>query len=413
MAAVTDLGLLRDLVSRLYREEPGWLPDLSTTVTDAIHDGLPDLDRDRELRRGTYASTESVIRLFIEMTISDRPMGEAEPPPAAAAYAQEFVRRGLGLDILLRTYFVGHGIFFDDWIGRVRALTDDAALQLRAFEEGAAASFEFIQAVTGRLVRRYESERERWVRSAAAVRAETLRSLLADETIDLSSAEARLRYRLDRSHLGFVVWSEDEIDTGTGLAALEGAGASLAEALGSSEPLLVPIGPNLLAGWIPGTEPPPDVASLAGLPHDRAAAAVGSPGEGIEGFRRTHREALHARRVAQLLSSDPIGTTLFSDVALVALATSDPTLAREFVDSMLGGLRGEDDETRRLAATLRAYLECGSSPRRAGARLGIHENTVKNRVAAAKERLTRPLEPNASEVLVALRLLPAFRDHNP
>jgi DNA-binding PucR family transcriptional regulator len=247
------------------------------------------------------------------------------------------------------------------------------------------------------------------VRSAAAVRAETVRALLAGEAFDLTAAETRLRYRLDRPHLGFVVWSEDERETGSSLAALERAGAGLAAALGGGDPLLVPIGPMLLAGWVPGAAVPSDPAGLAGLPVPGTAAAIGSQGEGVEGFRRSHREALQARRVARLLSPEPAGTTLYADVRLVALATADLELAHEFAGSMLGSLAGDDDEVRKLAATLRAYLECNMSPRRAGERLGIHENTVKNRVAAARERLPDRLDGNASEVLVALKLLPTLR----
>jgi DNA-binding PucR family transcriptional regulator len=62
------------------------------------------------------------------------------------------------------------------------------------------------------------------------------------------------------------------------------------------------------------------------------------------------------------------------------------------------------DDAVRLAATLRIYLEERASWRRTAQRLGVHENTIKNRVRAAEERLGHPIDTRTAEMLVALRL---------
>ena len=49
---------------------------------------------------------------------------------------------------------------------------------------------------------------------------------------------------------------------------------------------------------------------------------------------------------------------------------------------------------------------------RTAQRLGVHENTVKNRVRAARELLGHPPEERVAEVLVALRLARLTRDRN-
>src|SRR4051812_43914519 len=104
-------GRFRDLVLR-YSADPDWLPSVSRDITDAIHDELPALDADPELRNGTYASSEGVLRLLVYMVRNEEPPREAEPPPAAVDYAREFVREGLPLDSLLRAYHVGQATFF-------------------------------------------------------------------------------------------------------------------------------------------------------------------------------------------------------------------------------------------------------------------------------------------------------------
>jgi DNA-binding PucR family transcriptional regulator len=111
-----------------------------------------------------------------------------------------------------------------------------------------------------------------------------------------------------------------------------------------------------------------------------------------------------ARRVARLAGRRPGTITRFADVALTALASVDEQAARDFVAAELGRLAVDDEEVRRLAATLRAYLEERSNARRTAQRLGVHEHTVKNRVRAAADLRGRPADERIAETLVALRL---------
>ena len=136
--------------------------------------------------------------------------------------------------------------------------------------------------------------------------------------------------------------------------------------------------------------------------------AFGSPGAGVTGFRASHRQALHARRVALLRGGAPGSVAVYRDEALAALASADVDHAREFVAAELGPLAGRDPTARRLADTLRVYLEEQSSPRRAAHRLGVHENTIANRVRAAEALLAGTVDDRTAELLVALRLAAVF-----
>jgi DNA-binding PucR family transcriptional regulator len=114
---------------------------------------------------------------------------------------------------------------------------------------------------------------------------------------------------------------------------------------------------------------------------------------------------MHARRVAQLTHHRPGSVTPYDDVALASLTSADVEHAGEFVASELGQLAAGDDHLRRLTATLRVYLEENMSPLRAAQRLGVHENTITNRIRAAQELLPHPIEHRSPELQVALRLL--------
>jgi DNA-binding PucR family transcriptional regulator len=401
-------GRMRDLVQR-FTEDPDWLQSVSRDITDAIHSELPDVDADPELRSSTYASTDSVLRLLADLSRSSLRPQEAVPPPAAVDYAREFVRRGLPLDSLLRAYHIGQAVFFARWSEKAHADIPDQGDVAEAIELGAKWTFDFVEALSGGLVRRYAEERERWVRSAAALRAQVVDSLLSGEPVDIDASSRRLGYELARDHQAFVVWSDASADGGEQpLAMLERAALEVVRLLGAAGPLLVPRARLCISGWVGWRGERALNADPVRL--DRQAfpdvlAAFGSPGHGVPGFCRSHREAIYARRVAQLTHRRPGSVTAYDDVALAALASADVEHAREFVATELGQLAADDDHSRRLTATLRAYLEENMSPLRAAQRLGVHENTITNRIRTAQELLPHPIEHRSPELQVALRLL--------
>jgi PucR C-terminal helix-turn-helix domain/GGDEF-like domain len=404
---------MRDLVVQ-FTEDPHWLPSVSRDITDAIHAELPDVDADPELRASTYASTENVLRLLVDLSWSDIPPREAVPPPAAVDYAREFVRRGLPLDSLLRAYHIGQATFFKRWCGKAHADISRQAELAEAIELGANWTFDYVETLSQGLVRRYGEERERWVRSAAAVRAQVVDSLLAGEPVDIDASSRRLAYELARNHQAFAVWSDEWSEGGEqALAMLERAALALVGSLGASTPLLVPRARLLLVGWIGwrgerafGAEP----LQLDTRAFPQVLAAFGSPAHGVPGFCRSCREALYGRRVAQLTRRRPGSVTRYDDVALASLASADVEQARGFVATELGQLASSDDHSRRLSATLRVYLEENMSPLRASHRLGVHENTITNRIRAAQELLPHTIEHRSPELLVALRLIRLTHD---
>jgi hypothetical protein len=164
------------------------------------------------------------------------------------------VRNDLSLDALLRSFQVGHATFFRCWAALAHDQLSDPAEVATALELGAVWTFSFITGLSRSLVTQYTEERERWVRSAAAVRAETVRSLLAGEPIDAHAAAQRLRYELARHHLGLVVWSDDSSAAGADLTELERVATGLAATLGGRSALVVPVGPSSSP---PGSGRPP------------------------------------------------------------------------------------------------------------------------------------------------------------
>jgi hypothetical protein len=371
-AALADVGvegLAAQATREIVRESP------------AVH-GDPDL---REL---AHRSTAANLHLVAGIARGEIDLQAADPPPQAVAYARELARRNVPMSELARAYRVGQHVMWRFGVAELRRRLEDAEAVAAAIEEYTDATFATGEVLTGDALERYLVERDRWVRSADAVRRATVRELLDGAPADTDAASARLRYELRRRHVAFVVWDEDRD------AQLESA----AVACGGPGSLVVPLGAELMAGWCaPETLDP---AAAGGC-----RVAMGSPGDGLEGFRRSHAQAMEARRVARLGRLP--GTVSYREVALPALLTKDLEQARTFVEHELGALAAEDHT--RLAGTVLEVLAAQGSPRRAAHRLGLHENTVAKRVRAAEEILDRPIDERPVETLAALIILRATR----
>jgi hypothetical protein len=397
MSARQPAHLLRAEIAG-FATDSEWVRDVSATIADAIH---AELGVDPDLRPRTQSTAESVITQFAEMVARGQPPDQANPTLQTVDYAREFVMRGVPLERMVRAYHVGHAAFFERWAGSLRERINDPDLLANAIEQGAIWTFQYLQALTRDLIGRYAEERERWVRNAASLRADTIRALLAGEDIEPDTASQRLRYELDRQHLAFVLWTDDPARTNQPTGALERQATALANTLGAAQALLVPLGGQLIGGWIAS---PDQTVAASDTIQPPALAGLGEPGSGVNGFCRSHRQAISAQRVARLARARPGTITRYADIAITALATVDEHAAREFVTAELGPLAGHDDNTLRLGATLRAYLEEHASPRRTSRRLGVHENTIKKRVRAIEELTGRPADQRVAETLLALRL---------
>ena len=140
--------------------------------------------------------------------------------------------------------------------------------------------------------------------------------------------------------------------------------------------------------------------TVAIAPHHPAVrVAVGPAGSGIDGFRRSHFDAVATQR---LMSRRPdLRVARFADVQLVTLALQDEQRAREFVARTLGTLADADRE---LRDTLCVYIGEQFSAAGAARALYTHRNTVLNRLQRAERLLPFPLAGHGLEIGVALEI---------
>jgi DNA-binding PucR family transcriptional regulator len=227
-------------------------------------------------------------------------------------------------------------------------------------------------------------------------------ALLAGAAIDRDAAELALSHRLSATQLAFVCWAERaDLD-------LAPVGAAVAAELGSQRPLLLSDGAQALWGWVGGAAAAePDPAGLAAILEGRGEpvhVAFGEPGHGSAGFRQSHLEALRARHVVELSGRHPPSVTRFAEISVVDALSRDLDAARALVARELGGLAADGAREGEERVALLAVLDAQGGLAAAASALGLHRNTVLQRVRRAEDRLGRPAEERLLELHAALRL---------
>ncbi|WP_211247596.1 PucR family transcriptional regulator [Cryptosporangium arvum] len=324
--------------------------------------------------------------------------GERVPPNVSAEAlegARDLVRRGLD-ERALDSFRTAQNVAWRHWMDICFRLTDDPVELRELLDVSSRSIATFLDDTLAGITERVQSERDELTRGAHAERRATVTLLLEGAPIGRSRAEAQLGYSLSGPHLAAIVWS----GLGTPTSELEDAAEAVRRACGVSRRLTVLASAASLWLWLPAADAPPAEALRRELGDD-VRVAVGRPARDVEGFRRSHLDALTAQRMLARLTS-PRRIARFEDVQLVAALTTDPATADEFVADTLGALASADADLRETVLT---YLKEQCHAARAAERMFTHRNTVLRRLARADTMLPRPLAENTIAVAAALEIL--------
>lgn len=351
----------------------------------------PSLVSDPEYSEGL----RSAVTVALELALTAAGGSERHPPPippALLVQARVAARSGVDLDTVLRRYMAGNALLGDFVI---EAAESQGALRgpvLRRLMRTQASVFDrLLAAVTDE----HRRELEDCHAGDEKHQTELVQKLLEGERIDT----AALAYELESTHVGVVAKGPEA----AGL--IRGLGRTL-----DYRVLLVDRGGGTLWAWLGGRrgidlEEVRDLASARCPPE--VSLAIGEPGEGVEGWRLSHRQACAALPIA-MRGSD---TVRYADVALIASMFQDDLLAislrRLYLDPIADGGGGSV-----LQETLRAYLAAERNVSSAAAVLGVNRHTVSNRLRMVEERLGRPLSSCMADIDAAIRLADLLGVHS-
>ncbi|WP_432168335.1 helix-turn-helix domain-containing protein [Streptomyces sp. bgisy031] len=398
------------VVVQVATEMSGRLDELVGAMQTFLSDEITELRGDPALREMLAASNAANLEAFTDVVRYGIDPGVVTAPAAAEEYARWLARRSIAASALIRAYRLGQQHVQRWYLARIAQREPDARVAYVAGQRAMELAFAYVDTVSQRVVDVYEAERERWLANRSTERAAALRSLVSGEVTNSAAAERSLGYRLGRTHLGVVVWTDERRQAEGDLHRFETLLTSMASLVDAQQtPLFVPQDRSVAWAWIPlgahsAVPAPEQLARLAGTAGSDIRLALGTPAAGAAGFRATHTEALRAQTVAMIAGDHARQITSFADaeVRTAALLAADLEATQHLVAHSLGALGEDNETTARLRETLLAFLTENGSYVATARRVHLHKNTVKYRVDKAVQARGRPLDEDRLELELAL-----------
>lgn len=397
---------ITDAVNQFGSAPTAWACEVGAAMAAHIVEVIPEFGGGAVPFETLRMCTESVVIRCMLRLIASTPATPAITDETLTGVV-EFVQRGIRLDLVLRGIRLGQAQLARAFLS---ACTDvpGPATRIDHMQHISDDLFDYFDELSDALASAYNAERDRWMSSAAATRGEAVRQVLGEEPFDRTLVQKVLNYELDRHHhVAVVLWYEPSahrVDT----SGLQSAALDVLAQLGAIQKLVVQDGSGRVWAWgnrrqFSGTP------ELHGKRPPGIHAAVGTSGEGLAGFRRSHREALAAERVARTsMRTARSWATTYNDTAVVAMLTADFESARQFVKRELGPLAAGTPTAADLRATLLRYLDEESSPFAAARHLHVSRNTVGYRVKRACELLGYDIATRRYPLHTALLLADRF-----
>lgn len=311
--------------------------------------------------------------------------------------ARELARRGLS-ELLMNVARSTQNIAWELWMKMAFSLTQDPAVLEEFLEVSLRSISEFIDSNMRVVTQIILEEKSAQAHDDPVDKRGLVSRLLDGRDVDAEQFGRRLGYSLAQKHHACLVWSETP---DAEIRPLEDMARALAQLTGPVAPLIVFAGPATLWVWSNAAKPL-DLNRLQGVARQfpKIRAAIGSAGAGMNGFRRSHLEALTTQSLMGRLPGAPAIATI-DQVRMVSLMTHDARAARQFVLSTLGRLASEPTV---LQHSLHAFLANGCNVTQTAEVLGTHRNTLLRRLERAQDLLPVPFADHRIQIAAALEL---------
>lgn len=367
----------------------------SAVQSAVIRASSADMADDPTLVEATRDSVQANVMHWLTRVADDpaRPV-KAARTRAGAQLSRDLVSRGLADDVTA-AFRAGQEAAWERWMELCFESTDEPNVLREVLSYSSRLISAYVGASVASLDRLVDAERARLTHRSDLVLAESVRAVLS------GSAEALpkgVTYDMGARHLAVVLWM-NQADSDR---SLETAAATVVRATRARHSLTVRASAGTLWLWC---AVPTEIDHASVLTHVPRTAgvhvAVGNPGRSVFGFRSSHEQALIAQRLVIRRGGEPTAVS-YDEIALAALALTDPIAARGFAVATLGdSLMGDEV----LLETLRAYLRSGANSTTTASALFVHRNTVLKRLDRIQQILPVALDAKAPEIATAIEIL--------
>lgn len=407
-----------DHVRQIAAGLQGKLAAVTATLQRQLQAEIPGLGHDAQSLELWGSSVRGNVDTVLHAMRYGIDVRRIEAPTTAMENARRVAQRGVPVHQLVRAYRVGQQRMNELVFAEVQQADIEPVVKVAVLEKMSAIMFAYIDWMSQQVVEVYEEERERWLETQSSLRALRVREILDAATpVNADAASSTIRYPMRWHHLAVVMWYPHGAGDHADLPRLQRFLGEVGKAAGAAaKPLFVAADSHRGWGWLPFRGAAPDapdrVRRFALADVDAPGVGIGSTAAGVEGFRRSHRQALAAAAVGAARGPQRPNVLAAEDpgVSVAALLGYDIPRAREWVGEVLGDLATDSESDDRLRETLSVFLSTGGSYKSAAERLNLHPNTVKYRIGRAVARLGRPLGPDRLDVELALLLCHWYGD---
>lgn len=373
---------------------------VSSTIRVTLEDHIPELRGDTRMMELMRAAVEDNVAMVLHILRHAVPAEQTTVPRSGVEYSKRLAQQGVPLNALVRGYRLGQRRMTDLVFAELDALDMEPATRVAVIEAITTAVFEYVEWVAQNVVAAYENEHERWLQNKIRNLAMRVRDILAAGTDDNLDAVSRaIHYPLRWQHLALIAWHPGIPVEGDQHARLQRFAAELASAVGTSAAPLFAAADEMTGWiWLPYRSAPGDlvakVREFAYARTDVVNIAIGAVGSGVDGFRRSHRQAQRVRSAVSARDRRHRAVIAATDPGMVAPALLDASVdeIRAWVADVLGALASNTDDDAALRETLRIFLGAGSGYHEAARELNINFDALRNRVERAVIRRGRPID---------------------
>ena len=230
--------------------------------------------------------------------------------PESLTIARYLIRRGLDESTAVDAYRIGQNVAWRAWMQVAFAMTSDQDELHELLDVSARSIAAFIDETVAGIYRQLQVEREALTRGTHAEHREMVALILDGAPITRQHAENRLGYRLGQDHTAVVIWGDE---SSTKLSDLDRAVEAMSRNAEGRRPLSVLAGAATRWVWLPGADRP-DLSGVAAAVSQLAGLriALGPTAAGIEGFRRSHFDAITTQRMVMRTQFRPSGSSASS-----------------------------------------------------------------------------------------------------
>ncbi|MGB9227459.1 PucR family transcriptional regulator [Mycobacterium sp.] len=383
--------------------------EISAGMRKVIEEKITELAGDARTVELLAAGIEGNVETMLRALRDDLPVKQGTPPSAAIEYAKFLAQQGVPLNSLVRGYRLSQRRMTEEVFAELHEVAMEPAISVAVIETITTVLFEYVDWVTEQVVVAYEGEHERWLAYQNSIRAMKVRDMLSDnESEDVDAASTAIGYPLRWQHVALIVCYPDAERAGDGLGRLQQFTSQLAAAVGTDAgPLFVAADETSGWAWLPFHSAPGDIVAkvreFARLRAEGLGIAMGAAGSGVDGFRRSHRQAQRVRTAARARNQAPaVHAATDSGLLASAVLTTSVEELRAWVADVLGALASDTEHDAALRETLRVFLRARSGYHAAANDLNADINVVRHQVGHAVARRGRPIDDRVDVELALL-----------